>query len=96
MPNQNSVSQICGELPEQVNDMIVKTQSGSIYEIDFVKMTWTRIVQGDQSNAIRTAAGDLITTPQVVIGQPMILLGSPIVEGCVARAIATSEVVEII
>jgi hypothetical protein len=70
----------------------VKTESGSVWELDDVAMTWLRVVKSEYP--VRTACGVLSSFPEIKIGEPMFMWGPPFVEGAIARMVNTSPVVE--
>ena len=74
----------------------VKTQTGSIYQIDLVNMEWVRVVRGKDSILTRTASGRLMSVPEIEVGKPMIFLCPPVDSEPHAREILTSIVTEII
>jgi hypothetical protein len=75
--------------------MYVKTRSGSIYALDDSAMIWERIEKTGDSGLLRTETGQLLSFPQVKLGQRALILGPPINEQSVARTIVTTPIVEI-
>ena len=71
--------------------MIVTTEAGSQYRIDFDKKTWERVRKTDDSGYLRTAGGSYLDI-QVVLGDPMGLLCPPLTKGTEARYIETSPI----
>ena len=79
--------------------MIVRTASGSAYVLCKDTMTWGRFREHPDEPSpypVRTKDGILLEFPEVVVGKSMTLLCPPLVEGTAARALFTSEVVEIV
>jgi hypothetical protein len=78
----------------------VRTESGSLYLIDGERwtsgaglpLTWERVEETKDSGLLRTDGGDLVNYPEIKLGQPMLLLGPPIVEWAVGRLIMTTPV----
>jgi hypothetical protein len=76
----------------------VMTVSGSVYILNSDEMTWRRqraIPDLPSSNPMRTADGTLNKWPDLRIGESMVLICPPIVEGAAGRAIITSPVAEV-
>ena len=74
----------------------VRTQTGSIYQIDTEAMTWTRLESTEHSGRLRTDGGALSCEPEIKLGERMIILGPPITPWTYGRIILTTPVVEIL
>jgi hypothetical protein len=71
----------------------VETQSGQIYVLDNVKMTWARLADFTSSDpASIVDGGDLSSFPDIKLDEPMIILGPPQVPWTWARIIMTTPV----
>ncbi len=81
----------------------IKTENGSLYVIhgDYMTkgsgepLTWERIESTKDSGPLRTDGGDLCDFPEYDLGEPLIMLGPPIVDSAVGRVIVTSPIVSI-
>ena len=72
----------------------ITTETGSLYELDSEKMTWERLTEGVNSidNTVRQPHGDLKVFPKMIVGESLVLLGTPLQEGFTHRLITTSPV----
>jgi len=75
--------------------MKVYTESGSIYELNRKAMTWvkSREVIPDPISPMRTTTGKLTKWPDLQVGEPLVLICPPLVEGTEGRAILGTRVV---
>jgi hypothetical protein len=74
----------------------VETQSGSIYELDNVKMTWRRSFENTGlSGVLRSDGGEMSSFPAIKLDKPMVIQCPPIVSHAIGRAIVTTPVVQI-
>jgi hypothetical protein len=74
----------------------VETQSGSIYELDNVKMTWRRSFENTGlSGVLRSDGGEMSSFPAIKLDKPMTIQGPPFASHAVARFIVTTPVVRI-
>jgi hypothetical protein len=69
------------------------TSSGSLYELDREQLTWTRLKHHPDSDSLRTESGQLYEWPEVVVGEPVVMLGAGLSFG--VREITTSPVTAI-
>lgn len=77
---------------------IFRTESGSLYEVDYGAKTWTRLekpwVEGDYP--LRTGEGKFDRISEVEVGKPVTLFAEPLDPTATMRCIQTSLVVEIL
>jgi len=73
-----------------------KTESGSVYRINYEKMTWERLNTGDPKHTSRKNSGNLVARPGIEIGRPAFLQDDDILPGCITHFVQTTEVTEII
>lgn len=73
----------------------VRTKSGSLYEVDNENKKWARLEKSEGSGPLRTDEGELSSDAHIKLGEPMILLGPPLVPQTWGRIIMTTDVVEI-
>lgn len=78
--------------------MRFRTETGSLYEIDYEKKTWARLEQPRYEGAtpLRTKEGTFIEISAPCLGASIRMVCSPYVEGATGRYITTSRVVEIL
>lgn len=67
----------------------------STYVLDDEEMTWERVKVSGQSGYLRTDGGQLTTFPKIKVGEPLTMLGPPIVEDATARLIYTTPVTKV-
>jgi hypothetical protein len=73
----------------------VRTETGSVYEIDNRSRRWFRHDATMASGMLRSTDGDMARPVAPVLGLPLVIVApSPFAEGCV-RIIRTSPVVSI-
>lgn len=72
----------------------VTTLSGSVYTIDPVNKTWSRIT-GENAVTIRSKDGPYNHIHTIEVGKPMVLICPPFKEGSKLRCITTTKVVSI-
>lgn len=79
-------------------ELRITTESGSIYFLNKNTMTWDRTLASPHSDAsfpVRTRGGPLLEWPQVVVGQPVDIMGPPIQAGATFRLVRTSPVMHV-
>lgn len=69
-----------------------QTESGSHYEIDYARRTWTRLVAGSGSEMVRGQEGPFDSISPIVRDQPVIIHGPPLTVGMDLRRIETTPV----
>jgi hypothetical protein len=81
-----------------MNTIQFRTETGSLYEIDYDKKQWSRLeepkIQGRKP--LRTKTGPFNEISDIVIGQFVLILGPSLTPGKERRCIRTSYVVEIL
>jgi hypothetical protein len=75
--------------------IIVTTEHGTKFRIDPEHKTWERIDKTGDSGNLRDESGTFIWSFGPTIGEPLVLVCPPRVEGASARAITTSIVEKI-
>jgi hypothetical protein len=74
-----------------------RTESGSLYEIDYVNRTWARLQHNEAvSPFVRTPDGTFDNVPEIVVGRPVIITGPSLTPGGLFRIIQTTPVTEIL
>lgn len=73
----------------------IKTESGSLYEIDQEKKTWSRPVHALSSNQVRTEGGRYISLTPPRVGQVLRMYCPPLNPVSHVRVIITTPIVEI-
>jgi hypothetical protein len=79
-------------------ELRITTESGSIYFLNKNTMTWDRILASphpDPVSPVRTRGGLLLEWPQAVVGEPIDIIGPPIVAGATFRLVRTSPVTNV-
>ncbi len=74
--------------------VVIKTSSGSMYEIHDWEKTWKRLTIGDDKYTTRTSEGEFISRSEIEVGKSFTMLGNGLVAG--TRLISTTPVTEII
>jgi hypothetical protein len=81
-----------------MNTIKFRTETGSLYEIDYDKKQWSRLeepkIQGRKP--LRTKTGSFNEISDIVVGQPVLIFGPSLTPGTNGRCIRTSYVVEIL
>lgn len=72
-----------------------KTESGSIYTIDYEARVWARTIETPRSGHLKTSTAVFINVPVVKLGQRVEFWCPPIREGAILRLVSTSPVTEI-
>lgn len=74
-----------------------RTETGSLYEIDFELKTWARLEQPRYQGAhpLRTMEGTYNQISEIRIDEPVVITGAPLDPAATFRGITTSRVVEI-
>jgi hypothetical protein len=75
---------------------LLRTASGSSYEIDFVNRTWKRTKHEPESSELRTEEGTFLLADRPEVGVRFNMLCDPLTQHVVARYISTSPVTEIV
>jgi hypothetical protein len=75
--------------------MIITTIHGTKFEIDTVRKTWARIDKTGDSGHLRDESGVYYEMHPPVIGESLVLICPPRVEGAAGRAIITTPIKEI-
>jgi hypothetical protein len=70
-----------------------KTETGSLYEVDDDKKTWSRLTTTEESGPVRTKTGRFLDRTPILLGQSTTFVCPPFVEGTDGRIIQTSRVV---
>jgi hypothetical protein len=70
------------------------TESGSIYTIDTQNKKWYRNYNPSSTHVRGTTGDYIIITKNIMVGQPVVIIGLPIVEDSQARVITTSKVIK--
>jgi universal stress protein A len=78
---------------DKIRHLIVKTQTGSVYNLNRDSMTWRRIAGRTGPSALETDAGKLLDWPKVQAGKPMKFQYSPLRGDGDLRTITTSPVI---
>jgi len=79
-------------------ELRITTESGSIYFLNKNTMTWDRVIasaHSDPAYPVRTRGGPLLEWPQVVVGQPVDIMGPPIQAGATFRLVRTTPVLKV-
>ncbi len=71
------------------------TTENSVYEIDDVNKTWTRLRQGPNSGLLRSGWGPYWEVDCLGVGFPLVITGPPINPEADRRVVSTSPVTKI-
>ena len=81
-----------------MNEIRVKTESGSTYILNPTQMTWDRernVPELELVYPVRTKGGTLMKFPEVAVGKPLRMFGPSLTPGGTFRMIETSLVVSV-
>lgn len=98
VPEKNFGRLVASKLKKEPMELRITTESGSIYFLNKNAMTWDRILaspHSDPTSPVRTRGGPLLEWPQVVVGQPVDIMGPPIQTGATFRLVRTSPVTKV-